>query len=269
MKKFIYLIIVSCFFINSVNAVEFKPLELPKNVQKQTPQKEEVKKSETSETPETPKGLLSDEDYKFKGRVEYDESGVLFLKEEDLDDMKLNIKQPKKFAKSSVFTDENLFLKLEEQKRGETPKVDEYLALPFFGSSEYKAGKNVTYGTTFGTDLDNAQVEYRTKLFAKYDHRFFSFMTAVGKDAYTSSGRQMNSFFLVPELKLGKSVSLVESFKANPDYDRFRNEVVLRYKPNIKNSRENVQLEAGLSQTSYYKTGRTYYQFSVSTKFRF
>lgn len=257
------MIIVSCFFINSVNAVEFKPLELPTNEQEQVSQKEEVK------TPETPKGLLSDDDYKFKGRVEYDESGVLFLQEEDLEEMKLNIKQPKKFAKSSVFNDENLFLKLEEQKRGETPKVDEYLALPFFGSSEYKAGKNVTYGTTFGTDLDNAQVEYRTKLFAKYDHRFFSFMTAVGKDAYTSSGRQMNSFFLVPELKLSKGLSLVESFKANPDYDRFRNEVVLKYKPNVKNSRENVQLEAGLSQTSYYKTGDIYYQFSVSTKFRF
>ncbi len=261
MKKISLTIFLLLFFINTACAVEFKPLEKPKELQEQA----EV----TVAVPETPKGLLSDKDYKFKGRVEYDDSGVLFLKDEDIEELKLNIKQPKKFAKKSVFSEDKLFSKIEEQRRYDAPKVDEYLGMPFFGSAEYKAGKNITYGTTFGTDLDAAQVEYRTKLFARYDNERFGLMTALGKDAYTSSGRQMDSFFLVPELKISKAVSLVETFKANPEYDRFRNEVTLRYRPLIKNSRDNVQLEAGLSQTTYYKTGDLYYQFSVSTKFRF
>lgn len=260
MKKVLLTISLLLFFINTASAVEFKPLELPKDTQEPA----EV----TVSTPETPKGLLSDKDYKFKGRVEYDDSGVLFLKDEDIEELKINIKQPKKFAKKSVFTEDKLFSKIEEQKRYNAPIVDEYLGMPFFGSAEYKAGKKVTYGTTFGTELDTAQVEYKTKLFARYDNERFGLMTALGKDAYTSSGRQMSSFYLVPELKLGNGVSIVEAFKANPEYDRFRNEISLRYSPKIKNSRENVQLEAGVSQTTYYKTGDLYYQFSVSTKFR-
>lgn len=260
MKKVLLTVSLLLFFINTANAVEFKPLELPKDTQEQA----EV----TISNPETPKGLLNDKDYKFKGRVEYDDSGVLFLKDEDIEELKINIKEPKKIAKKSVFTEDKLFSKIEEQKRYNAPMVDEYLGMPFFGSAEYKAGKNVTYGTTFGTELDTAQVEYKTKMFARYDNDRFGLMTALGKDAYTSSGRQMSSFYLVPELKLGKGVSIVEAFKANPEYDRFRNEISLRYSPKIKNSRDNVQLEAGLSQTTYYKTGDLYYQFSVSTKFR-
>lgn len=262
MKRFLLTISLLIFFVNSTYAVEFKPLEKPKETK-------EVQEPVKPATLETPKALLNDDDYKLKGRVEYDDSGALFLDDDDIDGLDLKIKNPKKFAKESVFTDKNLFTKLEEQKRIEAPMVDEYLIMSFGGGVEYKAGKNITYGTTFGTDVDYAQVEYRTKMFARYDNRFIGFMTAVGKDAYTSSGRQMDSFFLVPELKLGKGVSVIDTFKANPEYDRFRNEVSLRYTPKIKQSRENVQLEAGMSQTSYYKTGEMIYQFSVSTKFKF
>ena len=273
MRRFLILLSMLIFWANSVYAVEFKALELPK--QKQNTDVQEAVEITNSDKPvdinslETPKGLLNDKEYKFKGKVEYDDSGVLFLNDDDIEEFQLKLKKPQKHAKKSVLSDSHLFNDLEEQKRYETAKVDEYLGMPFFGSAEYKAGKNITYGTTFGTELDTAQVEYRTKLFARYDNRFIGFMTAVGKDAYTSSGRQMDSFFLVPELKLGRGVSIVDGFKANPEYDRFRNEIKLQYRPMIKNSRENIELEAGMSQTSYYKSGDLFYQFSVSTKFRF
>jgi hypothetical protein len=79
----------------------------------------------------------------------------------------------------------------------------------------------------------------------------------------------MDSFYFIPELKINQGVSLLEVFKANPEYERCRNEIIVQYKPDIKNSRENVHLEAGLSQTNYYKSGDLFYQFSISTKFRF
>ncbi|MBR1943548.1 hypothetical protein IJ843_07420 [bacterium] len=260
-RVFLLFFLTFLWGINSAFAVEFKPLEAPKEQQ--------IKEENVSREPqEDPKGLLSDKDYKIKGRVEYDSNGVLFLDSEDVEKMNIKVNIPKKYPKKSVLSDNEIFQQLEEQRRYEAPKVDEYLITPSFGSLEYNAGK-FSYGTTFGTEMDTAQLEYRTKLFARYDGKFIGVMTAVGKDAYTSSGRQMDSFYLVPELKLGKGFTLVDAFKANPEYERCRNEIMLRYSPKIKNTRENVQLEAGLSQTSYYATGEQLYQFSVSTKFKF
>ncbi len=242
------------FLANTAYAVEFAPLEAPK--------KEEAK----TET-EVPKGLLNDENYKIKGRVEYNPQGTLFLDEDET--LKVKIDKPKKFASKSVLKEKDLFTVIEQQKHYVTPKVDEYLIEPSFGTLEYKAGDNFKYGTTFGTELDTAQLEYKTKLFARYDNRFIGLTTALGKDAYTSSGRQMESVYLIPEIKLGKGFVLVDAFKANPSYERHRNEIILQYSPKIHNTRENLSFEAGMGQTTYYKTGDQYYQFSFSTKFKF
>lgn len=256
MRKFL-LFFILIFGINSVFAVEFIPLEMPK---------ETVTQNEQCNI-NNPKALLNDKDYKFKGRVEYDEEGVMSLDSEDIDRLEIKVNVPKKYPKKSVLAEKDLFSVIEDQRKYETPKVDEYLINPTFGELIYQSGK-FSYGTTFGTEMDTAQLEYRTKLFAKYDTKRFGFMTAIGKDAYTSSGRQMNSIYIVPELKLGKGFTLVDAFKANPEYERFRNEVMLQYSPKIKNTRDNLTLEAGVSQTSYYTSGEQYYQFSVSTKFK-
>ena len=101
-------------------------------------------------------------------------------------------------------------------------KIDEYLINPTFGELTYQSGK-FSYGTAFGTEIDTAQLEYRTKLFTRYDTKRFGIMTAIGKDAYTSSGRQLNSVYIVPEIKLGKGFTLVNAFKANPEYERLKN----------------------------------------------
>lgn len=253
MKKVVF-ILCMLLGINSAYAVEFKPLELTKEQQ--------------TEEINVPKALLNNDDYKIKGRVEYDNNGVLFLDSEDIDKLELKVNIPKKYPKKSVLSEGEIFSKIEEQRRYETPHVDEYMISPAFGELKYDAGK-FSYGTTFGTEMDTAQLEYRTKLFARYDNKRFGVMTAVGKDAYTSSGRQMDSIYLVPEFYLGKGFKLVDAFKANPEYERCRNEVILQYSPKIKNTRENLMLEAGLSQTSYYTSGEQFYQFSVSTKFKF
>lgn len=215
-----------------------------------------------------PKALLNDNDYKIKGRVEYDANGELFLDIDDVEKMKLNVGIPNKYPKKSVLNDKNLFSKVEEQRKLDVTHVDEYMITPTFNSLEYKSG-NYTYGATFGTDMDTAQLEYRTKFFARYDNKIFGIMGALGKDAYTSSGIQMNSLYLAPEIKLSKSLTLVDTFKVNPDYDRYRNDIMLRYSPKIKNSRDRLNFEAGIGQTSYRSSGEQMYQFSVSTKFKF
>ena len=252
MRRFLAIFFI-LFLANTAYAVEFAPLEAPKQEQA---------------IPETPTGLLNDENYKIKGRVEYNPQGTLFL---DNDDEKLEIQldKPKKFSSKSVLKDKDLFTVIEQQKHYVTPKVDEYLIEPSFGTLEYQAGDNFKFGTTFSTEVDTAQMEYKTKIFGRYDNKYFGIMTALGKDAYTSSGRQMESIYLVPELKLGKGFVLVDAFKANPSFERHRNEIILQYSPKIKNSRDNLSFEAGLGQTTYYKTGDQYYQFSFSTKLKF
>ena len=255
MKKW-FLLVVFIILSMPVEAVEFKPLESP-NVQ-------ESKEKST----ETPKGLLNDENYKIKGRVEYDNNGVLFLDSEDIETLNLKVNLPKKYPKKSVLSEKNIFSQIEEQHRLKTPKVDEYLITPTFGALQYENG-NFSYGATFGTEMDTAQLEYRTKFFAQYDNRFFGIMTAVGKDEYTSSGEQMSSIYFAPELKLTKTVSLAGVIKANPEHNRCRNDIMLRYSPKIKNQQNKLQLEAGVSQMSYFNTGEQYYQFTVSTKYHF
>ena len=253
MRRFL-LILCILLFANTAYAVEFAPLEAPKQ--------EEVK----AET-EIPQGLLNDENYKIKGRVEYNPHGTLFLDEDET--LKVKIDKPKKFASKSVLKEKDLFSVIEQQKHYITPKVDEYLIEPSFGTLECKVNDNFKFGTTFGTDLDNAQLEYRTKMFARYDNKYIGFTTALGKDAYTSSGRQMESVYFIPEFKLGKGFVLIDSFKLNPSFERYKNEVTLQYSPKIKNTRDYLSLEAGLGQTTYYETGDQYYQFSFSTKFKF
>ena len=254
MRKLLLLFLFVFIFCSQSFAVEFKPLESPAKIDN----------NDVSE----PKALLNDKDYKIKGRVEYDENGVMFLDTEDVDKLNLKVNLPKKYPKKSVLNEQDIFLKVEEQRKLDNIQVDEYLITPTFGSLEYKSG-NFSYGTTFGTDMDTAQLEYRTKFFARYDNKHFGIMGAVGKDAYTSSGIDMYSLYLAPEIKLSESFAIVDTFKANPDYERYRNDIMLRYSPKIKNSRDIFHLEAGVGQTSYHSTGEQMYQFSVSTKFKF
>lgn len=250
-----FLSILLMMFCLPCFAVENQPLEVSENLS-------------NSQNTEMPKGLLADENYKIKGRVEYNENGVLFLDFEDKDLQSLKIRNPKKYSKKSVLSEKNLFAQIEGQHKYRTPQVDEYWITPFLSQIEHKDG-NVSYGADFSTEMDTAQLEYRTKFFVKYENRYLGVMTAVGQDEYTSTGIQMSSIYLSPELKLGRNISIAGLLKANPEYNRCRSDVMLRYKPKIKNSTDKLYFEAGLSQMSYFDLGEQNYQFYVSTKYRF
>ncbi|MBR2525790.1 hypothetical protein IKE67_04935 [bacterium] len=254
MRKLFILSVLIFTVVNQSFAVDFKSLE-------------PAEKSDKIDVKE-PKALLNDKDYKLKGRVEYDEEGTLFLDTDDVEKLNLKVYVPKKYPKKSVLSEQDIFTKAEEQRKLNVKPVDEYLISPISSSLEYKYGK-FSYGTTFGTDIDTAQLEYRTKLFVRYDNKIFGLMGAVGKDAYTSSGTQMSSLYLAPEIKLSKGLTLVDTFKVNPDYEKYQNDIFLRYSPKIKNSRDIFYIEAGVGQTSYHNSGEQLYQFSVSTKFNF
>lgn len=260
-----WLVLLLILFLSATNkafAVEFKPLEKPK-----APEVEVALLQVENKEIETPKALLNDEDYKLNGRVEYDKDGVLFL-DDDVKKMQLNLKQPvKSIAKNPIMNNTEVLKDIQKEQHRLSPQVDEYSISPTFSSLDYKIG-NFTYGTTFGTDMDIGQLEYRTKMFVQYDNKYVGMMVGFGKDQYTSTSRQLESVYLTPSWNLGHGLVLKDAFKANPSAERHRNEIVLQYSPLIKQSRENVQLEAALGQTTYYNTGEQIYQFSLFTKFK-
>lgn len=260
-----WLILLLILFLSTANetqAVEFKPLEKPK-----APEVEVAPLPVEKKEIETPKALLNEDDYQLNGRVEYDKDGILFL-DDDVQKMELNIKEPvKKVAKKSVLNDQKVLTDIQKEQHRLSPQVNEYSISPTFSSLEYKVG-NLTYGTTFGTDLDIGQLEYRTKMFVQYDTKFIGMMAGFGKDQYTSTSRQLESIYLTPSLNLGHGFVIKDAFKANPSAERHKNEIVLQYSPLIHNTRENVSLEAAVGQTTYYNSGEHMYQFSFFTKFK-
>lgn len=217
---------------------------------------------------ETPKALLNNENYKLKGKIEFDEHGVLNLDDSDIGKMQLNIEPPKKHKPKSFLNEEDMFVKIENERKYKHPAVNEYLISPIYEGENHTVSKNFEYGTTFSAEMDMAQMEYRAKVYAQYNSKFINMMTGFGRDIYTSSGREMESIYFVPEIKLGHGFSVVDFFKLNPSFDRYRNDIILQYSPKIKHSRENVKLEAALGQINYYQTGEQFYQFTLSTKFK-
>ncbi len=222
-----------------------------------------------NKTTQMPKALLDDEDYEIKGRIEFDEKGVMNLEDSLTDKMQINLTQPKKHGQKSFFDYKHSLVDIEKNRKYKHSSVNEYSVTPFFESDDYSVGKNFDYGSTFSTDMDMAQFEYRAKIYAKYKSKHLDLMTGFGRDIYTSSGREMESIYLVPEIKLGKGFALVDYFKVNPSYDRYRNDIILQYNPKFSKVKDRVLLEAAMGQINYYKSGQQYYQFSLSTKFKF
>lgn len=256
MKRILPLILIAfCLNFNNVFAKELSKVEI-------TPVKIENKS-----TPETPQALLNDENYKIKGKIEYNEDTELFLDTEDIDKINLKIGDTKKRLPKAILN-ENILTDIQNTNTPHKINLDEKCQTLLFNSLDYKLNDKLTYGTTFSTDVDIAQFEYRTKLFLKYDNKKFGMLTGIGKDQYTTSGNQLESIYIIPEFKLGHGFVIKDAFKSNPFADKHRNDIILQYNPKIGQTRENVQLEAGLSHLYYYQTGSQIYQLSISTKFR-
>ena len=256
MKRYLALFTV-LFFISSVQAVEITHQEVQNTIDndKQTTYVE-------NSMPETPKALLNDEEYKLKGKIEYDEEGAVFL-DDDAIKTNININKPKKYTSKSVLQDKSVLSEIQIQKHSYNPQVDEYTITPTFGEVSSTTGK-ITYGASFGADMDSAQLEYRTKFFTRYDDKYFGILTGFGKDQYTTSGIQRESLYIAPELKLGHGFVLKNNLKINPSISRYSDALILQY----TTKQSHMQFEAGLGQTYYQTTGSQRYNFSISTRFQ-
>lgn len=216
-----------------------------------------------------PIDFLNDNNYQLNGSIKYNELEVTTLEDICPEKIQLNLTSSKYSKKDSFINSDSFLKEVEKCRKFRNPKVDAFLISPINEGEKYSFGKNIDYGTTFSAGIDLAQVEYRGKVYVKYKTKHLDFMTGIGHDSYTSSGKEMESLYFAPELKLGKSFAISDTFKFNPTHNKYKNEITFQYNPKFKHVKDRVKLEASLGHINYYYNDRQIYQFELSTQFRF
>lgn len=119
----------------------------------------------------------------------------------------------------------------------------------------------------YDSSLGSAQVNYSTGLFTKYEGKHFALSTAFSKNTNCNYDSYSDKFFIIPELKLTRRLSLLDVMQTDVNQINKSNELVLRYTPHFKKHPDDVQFEFGAGQSFYEDT---YINSSVrfSTKFR-
>ena len=127
-----------------------------------------------------------------------------------------------------------------------------------------------TYGTTFGTDVDNtsAQLEYLANIYTRFETKYLAFSTTYSTCMGNFGANDLSrSFILSPEVKLTRSLSVLNNFQVYMGRQKKKNEIVLRYRPHFKYHEDLLQMDIGAGQ-NYYDNGNTSSFFKFSTNFR-
>lgn len=181
----------------------------------------------------------------------------------------ININKPQKIESKSLVSG--------AKKPSFRPIQDEFNAASKFSSQEYniksvstsyskKLGK-FSFGTMYDSSLGSAQANYSTGLFSKYEGKFFALSTAFSKNTNCNYDSYNDKFFIVPELKLSKRLSLLDVMQTDVNQINKSNELVLRYTPNFKKHADEVQFEFGAGQ-SFYEDNYIKSSVRFSTKFK-
>ncbi len=256
MKKMfvlLYLFLVFCMPVSAEESAE-NPTEI---ISKVIESKQKVVDEEIQD-------FLSAEGLKLEGRIQFENE--LFLDTEGVYTEELLFTPPKKLASHSVLTPDLTTKLIEKRNVFDYYAVNEYSISPEYSETEHQLG-NYTFGTTYGTDMDVAQLEYRTSFYSRYDTKRFAFTAAYGKDAYTTSGKQMDNISFSPEWKISKGFVLKESSKFNTFENRQRHKLSLQYSPKIKNERGRLNFEADINQY-IYEDGSHSYSVGFFTKIK-
>lgn len=181
----------------------------------------------------------------------------------------INITKPQKIESKSLISG--------SKKPTFHPIQDELEAASKFSTQEYdvkpvstryskKFGK-FSFGTMYDSSLGSAQVNYSTGLFTKYEGKFFALSTAFSKNTNCNYDSYSDKFYIVPELKLTKRLSLLDVMQTDVNQINKSNELVLRYTPHFKKYADDVQFELGAGQ-SFYEDSYVKSSIRFSTRFK-
>lgn len=209
-----------------------------------------------------------------QGHLEYNrepeeqEQNVIWLKT-PVDYNAINITKPQKIELKSLITG--------VKKPSFQPIQDELKTVSKFSSQEYdikpvstsyskKLGK-FSFGTMYDSSLGSAQVNYSTGLFSKYEGKYFALGTAFSKNTNYKYDSYNDKFYIIPELKITKRLSLLDVMQTDVNQINKSNELVLRYKPHFKKYADDVQFELGAGQ-SFYEDNYIKSSVRFSTRFK-
>ena len=268
MKRILILfLILFGLYINTVSAENTKTEEtptLPNIFIWQLPDDEVSVKEELSETAinsdEEVTLQIKPEDIPVKGYAEYEETAeAIYLKDEH-NNFVLNLRVPQKLESKKLADSK----KVNKNKFYSNYNTEEYSIAPQSLMAVEKHG-GFSYGTLFGSSIDNAQLERSATLFTRYEKSKFAISSAYKKNSLTTRGLDTDNFYLAPELKLNNMFSLTEVLSTDITRNRRKGELVLSIKPTKS---DNVLFEVGAGTTYDIDNDKSWSQVNFSTKFK-
>lgn len=205
------------------------------------------------------------EEFDIKGKVEYDENGVVIL-DNDIEQKEIILSLPKSVKAHSMDEIKTIDHSLIEKYR----KISQMNSTIWNdtireGKTNHKRGP-LTYGVYYENEIDEGQMEYRTNFYSRYDNDKFALTTVYGQNQYTTTGNQLNFFYLSPEVKLGKGFVLKDTLRTS-NTGRRKNEIILQYNTKTKRLDNNLNFQVGFAQ-SVYENSNCYYQLKFATSFQ-
>lgn len=144
--------------------------------------------------------------------------------------------------------------------------TQEYSIKPISTEYSQKFGK-FSFGTMYNSSLSKASTGYSTALFAKYEGEYTVFSMGFSKSTNCNKDSFNDTFFVAPEIKLTKRLSLLDVLETDVYQINKSNEVVLRYTPHFKKYADDVQFELGAGQ-SFYEDDFIKSSVRFTTKFK-
>lgn len=203
----------------------------------------------------------------YNQNAEQKEQESIELKPQDA--IGINLTKPKKIGPKSLISNSKKpsFNPIQEDINNVARlTTKDYDIRPFNTSYSKQFGK-FHFGTMYDSSLDSAQVSYSTGLFSKYEGKHFAFGAGFSKSTSNNSDYYNDKFYIAPELKLTKKLSLLDVMQTDVNQINQKNELVLRYTPHFKKHADDVQFEVGAGQ-SYYQNNYINSSLRFSTKFK-
>lgn len=208
------------------------------------------------------------------GYVEYEqnaedqESDIIQL-EESANRNTINITKPQKIESKSLISDVKnpTFEPIQDNLKALSKNyIPEYSIKPVSTSYSRKFGK-FSFGTAYNSGLSSAKTNYSTSIFTKYEGKIFAISTAFAKSTNDNYNYYNDNFFIVPEIKLTKRLSLLDVMQTDASQINKSNQLVLKYTPHLKKYADDVEFQLGAGQ-SFYNNNYINSSVSFSTKFK-
>lgn len=191
---------------------------------------------------------IEPENIPLKGYAEFiRDSEAIYLVDED-NQFVLNLKVPQKITPKSLNKEGEKILASKAPLIYSKYGAEEYQVIPREASDGIET-KGLSFGTNMEQDVSYGQLEHTATFFTKYAKGCFAFNTAYERTIGSTYNSYYDNFYIAPELRFNKYLSIKHVLTADITRNRKKNEVVLSVNPLAKTRNDQLNLEFGASQT--------------------